>query len=126
LGPRAVRAAKEGPEDQVDGLCRWGDWISRWVDAGWMIGGHALLGRDGLLPGVPLGLEVLDVFGKGLEEAEILPLGRPAGVLHELELGHVHGSGLVGHSGCLVGCCSLRRDGWVVEGDCGGVKGSSP
>ena len=33
--------------------------------------GAKLLGRDSLLPVVPFGLEVFDIFGKGFQEAEI-------------------------------------------------------
>ena len=50
-----------------------------------------LFGGDGLLPVVPLGLEVLDIFGKGFQEAEIEPGGRPDHPLLVLGFGHVLG-----------------------------------
>ncbi len=53
--------------------------------------GAKLLARDSLLPVVPFGLEVLDIFGKGFQEAEIEPVGRPDSVLLDLVVGHIHG-----------------------------------
>ena len=58
---------------------------------GWMIEADELFGGDGLLPVVPLGLEVLDIFGKGFQEAEIEPGGRPDNPLLVLGFGHVLG-----------------------------------
>lgn len=62
MGPRAVRAVKEGTDDQVDGL--WVRLADGWIHE-WMIKGEKLFGRNGLLPGVPFCLEILDVFGEG-------------------------------------------------------------
>ncbi len=80
--------------------------------------GDELFGRDGLLPLLPLGLEVLDIFGKRFQEAEIEPGGRPDNPLLVLRLGHVlghvHGSSWVRWmedsvvmDGCSEGWCQV-------------------
>lgn len=68
--------------------------------------GAKLLGRDSLLPVVPFGLEVLDIFGKGFQEAEIEPVGRPDSVLLDLDVGHMHGI----HVGVLFLCDEWQAD----------------
>ena len=62
--------------------------------------GAKLLGRDSLLPVVPFGLEVFDIFGKGFQEAEIEPVGRPDSVLLDFVVGHMYGI----HVGVLLLC----------------------
>lgn len=68
--------------------------------------GAKLLGRDSLLPVVPFGLEVLDIFGKGFQEAEIEPVGRPDSVLLGLDVGLMHGI----HVGVLLLCDEWQAD----------------
>ena len=71
--------------------------VSRWMDESRMERDE-LFGGDGLLPVVPLGLEVLDIFGKGFQEAEIESGGRPNGPLLFLGSDPVPGVGhVLGH-----------------------------
>jgi hypothetical protein len=49
--------------------------VSGWMDNGWMIKKNELFSRDGLLPVIPFSLESRDIFGEGLEKAEIEPVG---------------------------------------------------
>lgn len=82
-----------------------------------------LFGGNGLLIGIPFGLEVMDVFGESLQQAEIEPGGGPDNPVIGLDVGRVLGS----HGECVVwlrwvvvlrsGWCQVSAD-WK-EGECG-------
>lgn len=58
------------------------------------------------MPVFPFSLEVLDIFGKGFQEAEIEPVGRPDSVFLEFDVDNMHSI----HGGVLFRCHEWQVD----------------